>query len=252
MTTGRAALPRRGVALAALAAALAVASPAARGAPARGAAPAPPPPAGSAPAAARAPSTLDLVVSGFNPTYSRPGAAMAPVARGPLTLRLTAPENTVVVTENRLRLARLDDGTDRVDGSAEFAGRARIVADYELAGVPGRLEDEVTVPRQSRAIAGRVRLARADGDEGGYAVTIVELPPTVEVRIESRLAGQLGAVCDALSILPLVALDCDAIRGALATASVPLPKAGEIYFLPDSRLTPAERRLLDAYLGGRR
>ena len=190
----------------------------------------------------------DLSFSSFNGSYSEPGATLAPVTEGPITVQLSSPENTFVLVANRLHLTALPDGTQRARWTADFHGQGKLIADFSVAGAPGRIEDEVVVPPQSRSVEGRVRLARGDG---GWVMTAVELPPSVSVEIRSRVADSLVATCEGMAILPLVRLDCGAFRASLETATVPLPAAGETYFLPDARLTAAERQRLDAYLAGR-
>lgn len=182
----------------------------------------------------------------FNDSYSRPNVVLAPVAQGPLTLRLSSPTNSLVLRSNRLRLTPLGDGTHRAEWTAEFLGKGWLVADYDLAGVPGRLEDELVVPSQTRTVVGRVRLGHGDQ---GFELTPVELPATVSVAIRSRLAGQVVGLCERMSILPLMALDCAGLDGALSNAAVPLPEPGDTYLLPADRLTAEDRRQLLDYLG---
>jgi hypothetical protein len=188
---------------------------------------------------------LDVSFSGFNRSYSEPGATMAPVVQGALTVRLSSPDNTLVVKSNRLRLDPLGDGTHRAEWTAEFLGQGKLIADFDFAGAPGRFEDEVVIPPQTRTVSGRIRLARGDG---GYELTAVELPPSVEVAIHSQLAGRLVDFCEGMALLPLVSLDCGGLAAGLQTVAVPLPRPGETFLLPEAQLTAGERRQLDGYL----
>ena len=119
----------------------------------------------SAASAAGAPGApiahLEVSFSAFNHGYSVPGATMAPVVQGALTVRLSSPENALVVKSNQLRLDALGDGTQRAEWTVEFHGRGKLNADFDFAGAPGRFEDEVVIPPQTRTVVGRVRLAAA-------------------------------------------------------------------------------------------
>lgn len=198
--------------------------------------------AAPAPAADR---EVDLSFSLFNGSHSQPGATVAPVVQGPLTVHLSSPTNTLIVKSNRLHLTALADGTYRAVWTAEFLGKGTLVADLDVGGVPGRFEDELLILPQTRTVAGRVRFAPR---QGGYEVTIVELPPSVGVAIQSRVGASLVTTCERLDLVPLMNLDCAAFAAALATAVVPLPAAGEVYVLPAGQMTAEERRQLDEFL----
>jgi hypothetical protein len=194
-------------------------------------------------AAAQGSDGIEVSLPGFNGAYSQPGAAPAPVVYGPLTLRLSSPANALVLEESRLRLRPEAGGGYGAEVYAAFRGQGRLVVDFDLAGSPGRLEDEMTLPRQSRTVAGRLRLAAA---EGGWDVTVVELPPSVAVTLRSRLAGQLVDLCSTVGMF--LAIDCTAAGAALQRAEIPLPRPGETFFLPADKLAAPDRPRLDAFL----
>lgn len=181
-----------------------------------------------------------------NRTYQQRNAVLAPVTQGAMTIAVSSPANHLDLLAHRLDLTPLADGTHRAHFVAEYAGGGELVADVGIGGVTSRLEDTVTVPRQQTVVDGRVRLARG---EHGYEITTVELPPTVDVRIESQLAGRFAVLCDSLTLLPGVVLDCDAVRAGLSHARVPMPEPGETYLLPAECLNATLRHRLDAYLG---
>ena len=69
---------------------------------------------------------------------------------------------------------------------------------------------------------------------------------TLDFQIESRLASQIVASCSGLGAF-LGGLDCDAIEAALGVARVPMPEAGERFWLPAERMTEADRALLSSW-----
>ncbi len=109
----------------------------------------------------------------------------------------------------------------------------------------GRLEDEVTIPDQTRRLEGRLRLERA---EDGFAVTALELPEYLEIEVESRLAGRLVKLCRNLTLFLAGRSSCDELDTKLSHPRFRLPPPGDESFLPDSELTEEERELLIAYL----
>ncbi len=207
----------------------------------------PPSPGSAAPAAVPAPSAAaSFTFASCNRTYQQLGSELAPVTQGGVTIQVRSPENRLDLLSHRLDLAPLADGTHRATFTAEFAGSGELVADVGLGGAVSRLADSVTVPRQERVVDGRVRLGRG---EQGYELTPLELPDAVDVRIESQLAGRFAALCDSLTLVPGVVLDCGLLRAGLSRARVPMPEVGETYLLPEECLDDRLRRRLDAYLG---
>jgi len=208
------------------------------------------PPAAGAPATAAATSRsaapLELSFARFNGRFSEPGAALGEVEQGPLKLRLASPDNALDVLEHRVRLEPLGDGSHRAELTAAVRGRGRLVADLSVAGgAPGRLVDEVTLPAQSVAVEGRVRLA--PGVEG-YRVVPLELPAAVHLEVESALADRLVALCGGFTLLVPGGADCRGLGRALSRVAVPLPEPGEELLLPYAALGAAERDRLDRYL----
>lgn len=204
----------------------------------------PPAPRPKAAAVPIAPGTTEFTFPLFNDTYQENGAVMAPVAQGGMTVRLSSPENRLTLRTHRVTLTPLSDGTHRAEFVADFAGRGRVIADVSMGGgSPTRLQDEVVVPPQTRTVVGRVLLARGTG---AYEITPVEMPERVAIAIETQLGGSFANLCDSFALL--LQLDCSGVRGMLNNAQVPLPGPGETYLLLDERLTPDDRKKLDAYL----
>jgi hypothetical protein len=202
--------------------------------------------AAAAPAADRGGAPLELSFAAFNGRFSEPGAALGVVEQGPLTLRLASPDNALEVLEHRVRLRPLGDGSHRAELTAAVRGRGRLIADLSVSGgQPGRLVDEVTLPAQSIAVEGRVRLA--PGLEG-YRVVPLELPEAVHLEVESALAGRLVTLCTGFTLLVPGGADCRGLGRALSRVAVPLPAPGDELLLPYAALGPAERDRLDRYL----
>ena len=126
-----------------------------------------------------------------------------------------------------------------------FSGEGDVVAEIGMAGSQTVVEDHVSVPQQEVEVLSRLRFLRV---EGGYEIEVVELPESLEVAIESRLGQRMVSIC--ASALVLLGVRCDGLAGLFATATVPLPEEGGVYFLPEENLSRAERVRLDRFLAG--
>ncbi|MCB1036873.1 MAG: hypothetical protein KDD47_23810, partial [Acidobacteria bacterium] len=166
--------------------------------------------------------------------------------QGPLVVQMRSPANRVELRENRLLLRPNADGTHTAWLTVELQGEGDLEADLLVAGISSTMTDKVSLPPQTLLLEGRIRLERV---EDGYRVTGVELQPEVRLEIRSQLAKGLVATCSRLSILVPVAGGCQELDRSLSTATVPMPKAGTSFLLPDELLTDTDRRRLDAYLG---
>lgn len=180
----------------------------------------------------------------LNHAYSEPATAIAPIAEGPLTLRLSSPRNKMVLVSNTLRLEPGAGGSHTADLEVSFFGKAWVVADVDVSGVARHFEEEVVVPRQTQRLEGRVRVART---AGGYLLTPERLPRELRVALQSHLGNDIVALCESLASLPFSELDCSGLARALSTAAVPLP-AGEPFYLATTDLTAGERSQLEGYL----
>ncbi len=183
----------------------------------------------------------------LNRLYPDLSAEAAPVAWGPLTVRLSSPEASLRLTAHRLRLEPLADGTHRVWGEATFSGSGAAVADLQAAGLAHRQTDQLVLPRQTRQGTGRVRIVRG---EDAYWVTALESPASVELDVHSGLARDLVAWCEGSTLLSLLGAECGALERILSHAAVPLPPPGTTYRIAFSELEPPERAELDLYLAG--
>jgi hypothetical protein len=200
---------------------------------------------GGAPAAP--PGGQELSFASLNRLYPDLSAEAAPVAWGPVTVRLSSPKASLRLTAHRLRLEPLADGTHRVWGEATFSGAGEAVADLEAAGLAHRQTDRLVLPRQTRQGTGRVRIVRG---EDAYWVTALESPASVELDVHSGLARDLGAWCEETVLLSLLGAECGALERILSHAAVPLPPPGTTYRIAFAELEPPERAELDLYLAG--
>jgi hypothetical protein len=211
-----------------------------------GAAPPPRPAAPRAAPPAATPAAPGLLrFTRLNHAYGEPATAVDPIVEGPLTIRLSSPRNKLVLVDNSLRLEPGADGLYTAELSVRFYGKGRVVADVDVSGVAKRFDDEVLVPPQTRRLEGRVRVSRS-GD--GYLITPERLPRELPVSIQSHLGNQIVGLCESLAAIPFSDLDCSGLERALSTARVPLPPAGEGFFLARGDLTPAERQQIEGYL----
>lgn len=181
--------------------------------------------------------------SKLNHTYENLVGDLQPISQGPLTVELSSPGHTVILKSNKLVLSPLPAGAQQARLELELMGKGQIVADVEGAGLETRLQDELFVPPQTVALQGKIKMRRV---AGGYEVTPLELPPKVEVKIQSKLSNDLLTLCGGVAIF--TGLDCAGLERALSVAAVPLPAAGGAYLLPDEDLTDADRAALDAWL----
>ncbi|NIA01608.1 MAG: hypothetical protein GWO83_00505, partial [Bacteroidia bacterium] len=96
------------------------------------------------------------------------------------------------------------------------------------------------------SIEGQFEITREDS---GYRVVAEELPHFIEVRIKSRLAGQMVTLCRGLALFaPGGGAECEGLERMLSVVRLPMPDAGETYFIEEGKLTAFEREQLDGYL----
>ncbi len=188
---------------------------------------------------------LELSFPSLNRLYPDLSAEAAPVAWGPLTVRLSSPKASLRLTAHRLRLEPLADGTHRVWGEATFSGAGEAVADIQAAGLAHRQTDQLVLPRQTRQGTGTVRIVRATD---AYWVTALESPASIELKVHSGLARDLVGWCEGTALLSLLGAECGALERILSHATVPLPPPGTTYRIAFSELEPSERADLDRYL----
>jgi hypothetical protein len=181
----------------------------------------------------------------LNKSYTDLVSDFLPVRQGPVTLTLSSPSQTFTVRQNRAVVTPRADGT--FDGRVELdvMGKGFIAGDVDWNGTGTRLQDELILVPQKLVLEGRARIARAPG---GYSITALSLPKEVKLRITSKLSVGLVNWCDTAALLPFSGLDCRGLEKSLSEVTVPLPAAGESYFLSDAEIGPDERRRLDALL----
>lgn len=195
--------------------------------------------------AARSEDGRELSFPSLNRLYPDQEIAIAPVAWGPVQVQLSTPGADLRLTNHRVRLTPLADGSHAVWAEATFSGAGTLVADLEVAGAKTRQSDQMLLPRQTRSAQGRVRITRGTRE---YRVVPLELPPELRVSVRSRLAREMAAWCEGLPVLALLGLECDGLERALSSVAVPLPPPGETYTIAFDELTDRERDALDRYL----
>jgi hypothetical protein len=180
----------------------------------------------------------------LNRTYSQFVDQLQPVVLGPVEVLLRSPQHQLQLTRHHAWLEPAAEGTHKIRVDIELTGSGTINAVLRAAGLEGKLDDELTLPRQTLRLDGRIRLARS---QAGYQIALVEAPESVEVQIQSQLAGRLVPVCRQMALV-LVTFDCAALEDALTRVNVPLPKPGTEFLLPIDEVSPAEAKALDRYL----
>lgn len=187
----------------------------------------------------------EIELSFVNGDWRNLDAGIQPVRRGALTIHVSSPDHRVTVHRNHLTLTRDGDGPVDAVLEVEFDGEGKILADLESGGLSNRFEDQVAAPRQTVTTRAKVRFART---EGGYLMTVVEAEPSVELEIESDLAGRLVGLCQVFENLPLVPVDCGGVETALSVVTVPMPRPGEEFLLPAAFMNQAEKAFFDRFL----
>ena len=194
------------------------------------------------------PYTHVLISDRVDGVHTDLAAELAPIEVGPVTVILTSPSHTLEVLEHELVLGPVESGDDAARVKARFQGEAHLVADLEIGGVGSQLEDEIELPLQETEVAGLIDIV---AEEDGYRVTVVEAPEQVSIQVESTLAGQLGMLCRGFAVLAMGNVDCEAVDQAMSQLKVPLPEAGEEYFIARQALTERELEQIEAYLRDR-
>lgn len=181
----------------------------------------------------------------LNQTYRDLAPEVLPVESAGLRVTLRSESNQLTVRSHGLEIEPLPTGDYRMTARASVLGKALVTAIVEAAGVPGEIEDEILLLPQEVVVEGRARVRRVDA---GYEVTPLELPATVELAIQSRLAAQVVSMCDTLSIL-VAGMECAGFERSLSVVRLPLPEAGTPQVVDAGYLTDEERRRIDAALG---
>lgn len=164
--------------------------------------------------------------------------------RGSIDATLSSPRHRLSIRDHTVDLRPAPDGTYLARIRVNFSGEGDVVAQLHMAGGETVLEDHVIAPQQEIEVLSRLRFRRVDG---GYELETVELPESVEVAIESRLADQIVGMCR--SALMLLGMRCDGLDSLFSTATVPLPEPGGVYFIPEEHLSRGERVRLERFLG---
>jgi len=181
--------------------------------------------------------------------YENIGGAAMPINSGVLTLNISSPENTIELKTGSLRLEPSPEGLHRAKLAVTFEGQGSLITEVKLGSFPARFEDEVRVPSQAREVTAWLTIEAA---EEGYRVVAEDLPESVEIELESALAGDLVSFCQKMSIFMAGDAGCDGLAHLLEHPRLPLPAPGSEFLVRYSDLTEEERERLDFYLEGTR
>lgn len=201
----------------------------------------------TAPATDQAAQTTEETVyrgelEALNQTFTDLQIGLVPVQRGAMTILLSSPSHRVTVYSNRLTVRTVGDapaGTFDAWLTVELDGEGDLEARIEA--MQRTLQDRVVASRQTVRVASRLRLIEA---VDGFVLEIVKpYLHTVDFEIQSRLADQIVASCSGFAFL-LGGIDCEALRAALGVAKVPMPEAGDRYWLAAKHLSESDRAFL--------
>ncbi|MEM1244996.1 MAG: hypothetical protein AAGA81_08040 [Acidobacteriota bacterium] len=195
-------------------------------------------------APARAEETF--VFEKLNRAYSEFVQELAPIQVGGANVLLSSPQHSITLIRNQSVLHPAPEGGFLATVDLRLGGYGKLNAQVEMGSVATQLDDELALPAQSLVLRGRVDITEA---AEGFWIRVLELPESVKVRIESRLAGKLFNLCRPMALV-LVSLDCDLLEESLTNIEVPLPEPGETYLLPREELTDSEAKRLSAFIGG--
>ncbi len=162
---------------------------------------------------------------------------------GAIQATLSSPSHRLSVRDHSVDLRPGPEGAHHARIRVNFSGEGEVVAEIGMAGTGTTLEDYVTAPQQEVEVSALIRFTSV---EGGYEIETLKLQESIEVDIESRLGTQMAGICN--SALAIFGADCSAVLAMFTTATIDLPKAGGVYFVPEDRLSRAERHKLDRYL----
>jgi hypothetical protein len=186
-----------------------------------------------------------LVFERFNRLYEGLTPRIRVLDEGELAVQAEVVEGVVQVVHHRVELYPLGDGTHHVHGTAEFFGRANVLAHLALGGVGSSIRDHVFLPLQTRTIDARVRIGKT---AHGFAVTLVERPDSMRIQVRSQLAAEAVSWCRKLSYLPGTTTDCGSLRAFFDAAPMALPPKGDAIYVDRADLSTSEARAVDAYL----
>ena len=188
---------------------------------------------------------LELRFERLNGVYEDLEAFVEPIQSGPLTIQLASPSHRLEMRAHEILLSPLGDGRHRFRGSVRFLGEGTLHAEMDFGGIPATFGDRVVFPDQTREIDATVFIEPV---EEGYLVTADELPPFVEVEVESQLASQLVAWCGRIALFVAGDAGCATLDRQLRYPRLPLPAPGTTYLVRADDLTPDERSLINLYL----
>ncbi len=196
-------------------------------------------------AASAAVAEETFVFQKLNREYTEFVQDLAPVNVGAARVLLSSPQHSITLIRNHTVLHPAPEGGHFATVDLRLGGTGTLNAQVEMGSVSTTLTDQLALPAQGLVLKGRVAITR---EPEGLWIRVLELPQSVTVRIESRLARQLFTLCRPMALV-LVSLDCVVLEESLTNLEVPLPEPGESYLLPLEELTAKEAAALEQYLG---
>jgi hypothetical protein len=186
-----------------------------------------------------------IEIHSVNGVHRALAPGLMPIEQGPLKIILAAPEHELRVFSNRLSLASGPTGLS-VAYEVDLEGFGHLIADIESPSGKSRLEDRVEALRQKIVVKATIELRKL---ESGYEIALLAADTkTIDIRIKSRLAGDILSFCKVFELIPIVgAIGCDRLGAALTTLKVPMPQAGTRWRVDNGALTATERSYFDQF-----
>ena len=122
-------------------------------------------------AGAAARQAAEFEFARLNRTYSQFVDQLQPVVLGPVEVLLRSPQHQLQLSRHHAWLEPAAEGTHKIRVDIELMGSGTINAVLRAAGLEGKLDDELVLPRQTLRLDGRIRLARS---AAGYQIALVE------------------------------------------------------------------------------
>ena len=186
----------------------------------------------------------ELQFEKLNRSYEDFAPALERFEETGVKVTLASPKQVVVLRSHRIRLRPLAGGLFAGELELDVQGKGRLIADVEFGPLRERFDEEVLVPPQTLALAGKVRMRRV---EAGYDVEAIELPREIAVAVQSPTLNAILSLCDQAAILAFGSIDCRDLDRALSRPKVPIP-SGQSFTLQDVDLAEEDRRELDALI----
>lgn len=182
-----------------------------------------------------------LTLPALDREYLITGLTLPTMARGPLQLTPRVPQGQLELISHQIQLRPRTDRTFDLILEVTLSGQGTLDAELALLAAATSLRDDVTLPPQTLRLPAQIRLEWRDD---GLAVTVLELPSAIELRVESALGQRLVGSCRTLAVLGSPA--CDGLANSLDHLRVPLDATGSTYLIPRAWIDERAGELLHA------